>query len=95
MIDQSYLISKRFDYVKNVIHIDIMKINNINSFSLFIFERIFIEFFILNKIDDKFVVTRFTRHVYIMKKLKTKFLLNNDILNSKNMIFHLKKKVRY
>ena len=68
-----------------------MKINNINSFSLFIFERIFIEFFISSEIDDKFAIARFTRHVYIMKKLKTKFLLNNDILGFENMISHLKK----
>ena len=69
-----------------------MKINDINSFSFFIFERIFIEFIISNEIDDESIVIRFTRHVYIMKKLKTKFLLNNDILNFENMIFHLKKK---
>ena len=91
MIDRSYLVSKRFDYVKNVIHIDIMKINDIELFSLCTSERIFIEFFISNEIDGKSVVARFTRYVYIVKELKTKLLLNNDILGSKNMIFHLNK----
>ena len=91
MIDRSYLTSKHSDYAKNVIHIDIMKINDIESSSFFIFERISIEFFISEKVDDKSVVARFIRHVYIMKKLKTKLLLDNDILNFENMIFHLEK----
>ena len=88
IIDRLYLTSKRFDYVKNVIHINIIKINDIDSFSLFISKRIFIEFIFSKEINDEFVVTRFIRYVYIIKKLKTKLLLNNNILNFENMIFH-------
>ena len=69
-----------------------MKINNIKSFSLITFERIFIDFVISNEINDVSIIIRFIRHVYIINDLKTNFLLNNDILKSKNIMSHVDQK---
>ena len=68
-----------------------LKINNINTTTLFINEYIFVDFFIFDKIIHKVVIVRFTRYVYIVNNFKTNIFLNNNILKSKNIIFFVDK----
>ena len=58
-------------------------------------EYIFIDFTISNEMNKKLINVTFTRHVYIVKNFKTNFFLNNDILKSKNIVFHVDKKNHY
>ena len=91
MIDRQFLISKKSNYVVYVMKINSLKINDIESISLFISKKIALNFTIFNKIDDELIKICFIRYVYIVDDLKIKLFINNDIFESKNMIFYVNK----
>ena len=70
-----------------------LKINDIDFVVVKINEHIFINFTILNEINEKSINVTFIRHVYIVKNFKTNIFLSNDILKSKNIVFHVNKKI--
>ena len=53
LIDQRFLIVKRLNYVNHVLQKNILKINDINTTTLFTNKYIFVAFFIFNEIIDK------------------------------------------
>ena len=69
-----------------------MKINEINAVFLFINEYVSLNFVIFNKLNDKLAKVCFIKHLYIVNNLKINILLNNNILESKNMFVHVDKK---
>ena len=69
-----------------------LKINDIDFVVMKINEYIFINFTISNEMNEKSINVTFIRHIYIVKNLKTNIFLNNDILKSKNIVFHVDKK---
>ena len=91
MIDRQFLINKKSNYVADVMKINSMKINEIDLVSLFISKKIALNFIIFEKTDDDSIKVSFTRYVYIIDDLKIKLLINNDIFESKNMMFHINK----
>ena len=91
IIDRQFLISKKSNYVAHVIKTNSIKINKINSISLFISKKITLNFIIFDEADDDTIKINFIRYVYIVDNLKIKLFINNNILNSKNMIFHVNK----
>ena len=91
MIDRQFLVSKRSNYAAHVMKISSLKINDIESASLFISKKIALNFTIFDEADDESVRACFIRYVYIVDDLKTKLLISNDILNSKDMMFHVNK----
>ena len=92
MIDKQTLVSQRFDYQKHVLRKSkSLKINDINSSSLFINEYIAINFVIFDEIDETSTKVCFTRYVHIINNLKINIFLSNDILDSKNIVIHVDK----
>ena len=91
MIDRQFLVSKKSNYAADVMKTNSIKINEIDSVSLFISKKIVLNFIIFEKTDDDSVKVSFTRYVYIVDDLKVKLFINNDIFESKNMMFHVNK----
>ena len=92
MIDKQSLIFQRSNYQKHVLRKSkSLKINDINSSSLFINEYITINFVIFNEIDETSIKVCFTRYVHIINNLKINIFLNNDIFDSKNIVIHVDK----
>ena len=79
MIDRQFLINKKSNYVVYVMKINSMKINKIDSISLFTSKKIVLNFIIFDKIDDDAIKINFIRYVYIVDNLKIKLFINNDI----------------
>ena len=69
-----------------------MKIREINNVVLNITKIFFVNFRILKLINNKLIVICFIRHVYVVDDLKTKLLLNNNIIDSKNIVLNIEKK---
>ena len=91
IIDRQFLINKKLNYVVHVMKINSIKINKIESTSLFISKKIILNFIIFEKFDNDSIKTSFIRYVYIVNNLKIKLSINNNILNLKNMIFYINK----
>ena len=70
-----------------------MKIRDINDALIKTKKHIFFNFRVSNKIKNEIVVIYFIRHVYIVESFKTKTLFDNDILNSKQIVFNVDKKI--
>ena len=70
----------------------VMKIREINDVVLNITKHLFVSFRVSRLIDDKSIIVCFTRQVYIVDDLKTKLLLSNDIIDSKNIVSNIEKK---
>ena len=69
-----------------------MKIREINNVVLNITKYFFINFRVLTLIDDKLIVIYFIRQVYIVDDLKIKLFIENDIIDSKSIVFDIEKK---
>ena len=73
--------------------VNVIKVRDIEDANLIIIEYVSIIFCILDVIvDDNFVIVTFIKNVYIVDDLKTKMLLSNDILKSKQIILNIVKK---
>ena len=93
MTNRSFLQTKISNYVSKMLRKKkSLKINDIDFVVVKINEYIFIDFTISNEINEKTINVTFTRHVYIVKNLKTNIFLNNDILKSKNIVSHVDKR---
>ena len=91
MIDRQFLINKKSNYAAYVIKINSMKINKIESTSLFTSKKIALNLIIFDEIDDDSTKISFIRYVYIVDDLKIKLFINNDIFELKNMISYVNK----
>ena len=65
---------------------NLFKINNINFVLLFINKYIIVDFNVIEKIDNKLIKVCFIKYLYIIDKLKTNILINNNILKFKKNI---------
>ena len=91
--DRKFIIKRISNYVDRIVRKSkVLKINDIEFIAIIINECISIDFFISNEINDKSITTCFTRYVYFVDDLKTNILFDNDILKSKNIVSHVKKK---
>ena len=68
-----------------------MKINKIDSVSLFTSKKIILNVIIFDEVDDDSIKINFIRYVYIVNNLKIKLFINNDIFELKNMMFYVNK----
>ena len=91
MINRQFLINKKSKYVAYVMKINLMKINKIDSISLFTSKKIALNFIIFDEINNDAIKVNFIRYVYIVDNLKIKLFINNDIFESKNMMFYINK----
>ena len=92
MIDKQILIFQRSNYQKHVLRKSkSLKINDINSSSLFINEYIAMNFVIFDEIDEASTKVCFTRYVHIINNFKINIFLNNDIFDSKDIVIHVDK----
>ena len=92
-IDRDYLTEKMSNYKTHVKKINVIKVRDIDDVNLSIIECLSITFRISNTVvDDNFAIAIFIKHVYIVDDLKTKVLLNNDILESKQIVLNIVKK---
>ena len=69
-----------------------MKIRKINNVVLNITKYFFVNFRVSRLMNNKSIVICFIRYVYVVDDLKTKLFLNNNIIDSKNIIFNIEKK---
>ena len=93
MTNRNFLTIKISNYVSKILQKKkSLKINDIDFVVVKINEYLFIDFTISNEMNEKTINVTFTRHIYIVKNLKTNIFLNNDILKLKNIVFHVDKK---
>ena len=92
-IDKTFLSQKIFDYIKRAHKFfEIFKIRKINDSSMFTFDYIFFKFRMLNvQTIDKSKINIFTRRIYVIKNLKTKFFMNYNILNFEKLMINVNK----
>ena len=76
--------------VKSII---VMKIRDINDVLIETKKHIFFNFRVSNTMKNKSTIICFIRHVYIVKSFKIKILLDNDILNSEQIVLNVDKKI--
>jgi hypothetical protein len=95
LINRNFLKQKIINYATYVRQCaKSFKIRNIDDVVVIITIYIFFIFRIFDvTIDDKNVIAIFIRRIYIMKELKTKILLNNDIFDSKQFNINVKKQI--
>ena len=90
--DRKFIAKQISNYVDRIVRKPkVLKINDIEFTTITINECISIDFSVSSKVNDKSVTTCFIRYVYLMNDLKINILLDNDILKSKNIVFHVKK----
>ena len=70
----------------------VIKIRELNDVMLSTTKHLFFNFRVFEQINDSSTIIYFTRHIYIVDELKTKLLLNNDIIDSKHIVFDVEKK---
>ena len=66
-------------------------VKNIENKQHFSFDYVVFDFYIENKINDKFVIVRLKRNVHIMNDFKTKMLIDMNIIYFEKMIVDLQK----
>ena len=95
LIDRKFLMQKIFDYRTHArLSSKSLKIRDIDDAVVIIIDYISLIFRIFEvAIDDKNAIAIFTRRIYIVKKLKTKILMNNDILESKQININVNKQI--
>ena len=95
LINRLFLIKKLFIYQKLIKQkLNVIKIRDIENV-IFNIKNYLSLIFRVSKLTSNeitFTIVYFTRHVYIIDNLKTKILLSNDILKSKQIILNLNKK---
>ena len=90
--DREFIAKQISNYVDRIVRRSkVLKINDIEFTTIIINECISIDFFISSEVNDKLATACFIRYVYLMNDLKINILLDNDILKSKNIVFHVKK----
>ena len=93
LIDRSFLIAKISNYRQHVKQIIVMKIRDIDDVLIKTKKHILLNFRIFDKMKNKLAIACFTRRVYIIESFKTKILLSKNILNSKQIVFNVDKKI--
>ena len=93
MTNRSFLQIKISNYVNKMLRKKkSLKIHDIDFVVVKVNEYLFIDFTISNEMNEKMINVTFIRHVYIVKNFKTNIFLSNDILKSKNIVFHVDKR---
>ena len=95
LIDRKFLMQKIFDYRIHARQtMKFFKVRDIENVVVTIIDHISLIFrvFEISTNDENAIVT-FTRQIYIVKELKTKIFLDNDILNSKRMSINVDKQM--
>ena len=95
LINRKFFMQEIFDYKTHArLSSKFLKIRNIDDAVVITIDYIFFIFRIFEvAIDDKNAIAIFTKRVYIVKELKTKILMNNDILESKQINIDVDKQV--
>ena len=95
LINRNFLTQKVVDYATHVRQCaKSLKIRNIDDVVVIITIYISLIFRIFDvTTDDKNAIAIFIKKIYIMKKLKTKILLSNDILDSKQININVEKQI--
>ena len=95
LIDRKFLMQKIFDYQIYARQImKFFKIRDIENVVVITTNHISLIFRIFEiSINDENAIVTFIRQIYIMKKLKTKIFLDNDILSSKQMSINVNKQI--
>ena len=95
LIDRKFLMQKIFDYKTHArLSSKSLKIRNIGDAVVITIDYIFLIFRISGiATNDKNAIATFTRRIYIVKKLKTKILMSNDILESKQISIDVNKQI--
>ena len=95
LINRNFLTQKVVDYATHVRQCaKSLKIRDIDDVVVIITIYISLIFRILDvTTDDRNVIAIFIKSIYIMKKLKTKILLSNDILDSKQINIDVEKQI--
>ena len=88
MINRNFFAKKILNYKKRVQKKpNVIKIRELENTLLTITKYLSISFRILEQVvDESSTIVNFTRHVYIVEKLKIKILIENNIFNSKLII---------
>ena len=92
--DHNFLIKKILNYKKHVkTKNKTIKIRDIENINFNIVEYLSIDFRISNTtIDNSSIITTFIKYFYIINNLKTKLLINNNILKPKQIVLNIIKK---
>ena len=95
LIDRKFLMQKIFNYKTHARQImKFLKIRDIENVVVTTTDHISLIFRVFEiSIDDDDTIVTFTRQIYIVKELKTKIFLNNDILNSEQMNINVDKQI--
>ena len=95
LINRNFLTQKIVDYATHVRQCaKSLKIRNIDDVVVVITIYISLIFRIFDvTTDDKNAIAIFIRKIYIMKELKTKILLSNDILDSEQISINVEKQI--
>ena len=94
-IDKNFLAQKIFDYERFLRRTkEFLKIKEIDDVSVKAKNYISLKFQIFDtNMNDKSAMNVFSRRVFIVKHLKTKILLDNDVFDSKNMNINVEKRI--
>ena len=95
LINRKFFMQKILDYRTHVrLNSKSLKIRDIDDAIVITIDYIFFIFRIFEvAIDDKNAIAIFTKRIYIVKKLKTKIFMSNDILESKQINIDVNKQV--
>ena len=95
LIDRKFLMQKIFDYKTHARQImKSFKIRDIENVVVTTTDHISLIFRVFEiSIDNENAIVTFTRQIYIVKKLKAKIFLDNDILSSEQMSINVDKQV--
>ena len=95
LINRKFLMQKIFDYRTHIrLSSKFLKIRDIDDAVVIIIDYILLIFWIFEvAIDDKNAIAIFTKRIYIVKELKTKILMSNDIFEWKQININVNKQV--
>ena len=70
-----------------------VRIHEIDKFLILFFEYVILKFIFQNVFNEKFVIGKFRRQIYIIDDLKTNIFIDLNILNLKKMLINYNKKI--
>ena len=73
--------------------IDFIQICEINNVVLDNKKYLFVKFRIFDEVNSKLTIINFIKNVNIVNELKAKMFLNNNIIESKNIMFNIDKNI--
>ena len=93
LVDRTFVAQEIADYDSKIQYSEVfIKIRDINDVILSTNQYIILNFKISDTtINDKSIIASFSRRIYLVNKLKTKILIENDILNTKRIVLNLNK----